>query len=89
MKLGAEIGVRLLRVFYWLLWIGEMCGTGALLAMAVMLARGVNFSGYPLRQDAIYNGGAIMIGLVLIVACAHYILTIPIGKKLAEGKADD
>jgi len=81
MKLGAEIGVRLLRVFYWLLWVAE---AGAVWVVGFILYRLA--SG---KSDFESDMMPFLTWLPLAVACAHYILTIPIGRKLAEDKADD
>ena len=81
MKLGAEIGVRLLRVFYWALWVAE--------AFAVYLVGGVLFTAVSEGAIKAEEAVSIFIGLPLVVASIHYILTIPIGRKLAEEKADD
>ena len=80
MKLGAEIGVRLLRVFYWLLWVAE--------AFAIFLSGNVLWVTLLSENFRKFD---VVIGLILLpaAACAHYILTIPIGRKLAEDKADD
>ncbi|MDB9867299.1 hypothetical protein OAD24_06035 [Pseudomonadales bacterium] len=79
MKLGAEIGVRLLRVFYWALWVAE--------AGAVCFIGGVLLSENVRKFDT--EDVAATLIILSAVACAHYILTIPIGRKLAEDKADN
>ena len=77
--MGAEIGVRMLRVFYWLLWVAE--------AGAVCFVGGTLLSGNVRKFDA--EDVAATLIILSAVACAHYILTIPIGRKLAEDKADN
>jgi hypothetical protein len=79
MKLGAEIGLRLLKSFYWGLWVGEF-GAVALFSFG-LLNRG--------EYSNIYDRVFALIAALIVVTLTHYILTIPIGKKLAEIKAND
>ena len=79
MKLGSEIGVRLLRVFYWGLWLAEI---GVAVTVFNLLFR--RFVG----GTGITDEGVITLTIASIVALlSHYVLTIPIGKKLAADRA--
>jgi hypothetical protein len=85
MSLLSEIGLRLLRIFYWCLWFAE--ALAVLVACSVLVKVAVGFDTLHATQ---LKEAPFLIGLPLIVVpLTHYILTIPIGKKLAEIKAND
>jgi hypothetical protein len=82
MNLWATIGSRMLKLTYWALWFFEV---SAVLVICLVLF-GITFqdkSGDPAELFKIF------IGLPLGIAVVHFGLTNPIGKKLAEAKAND
>jgi hypothetical protein len=78
MKLGSEIGLRLLKVFYWVLRVGEF-GAVALFSFGLL-----DRDEYVHISDRVFY----LIVALIVATLTHYILTIPIGKKLAEVKAN-
>jgi ABC-type sulfate transport system permease component len=78
MKLGAEIGLRVFKIFYWALWVGEF---GAVVLIAFVLDNEQSHNYFEVVMMVIVTA--------LVVVVTHYVLTIPIGKKLAEIKAND
>jgi len=77
MNLASEVGGRLLRVAYWALWVAEIGVAAAVLRMLDLLV-----------SNNLTDEGLIMLIIAPIVALlTHYVLTYPIGKKLAADRA--
>jgi uncharacterized membrane protein YhaH (DUF805 family) len=78
MNLASEILGRLLRVIYWGLWVAEIGVAAAVLRMLDLLV-----------SNNLTDEGLITLIIAPIVAIlTHYVLIIPISKKLTKDKAD-